>query len=89
MRFITTAPTVVQRWMVMGMDKLGLYYGKSVKVVTMKDEDDNKVEYVPVVRCNDCQFYMKRGGNNFWCDIFDKITSENDFCSYGERRNNE
>ena len=47
-----------------------------------------KLDAVPVVRCKDCQFYLSKG-KNYWCDIFDNITPEYHFCSYGERREKE
>lgn len=70
------------------MNNLGLYDGRPVKRVMAKNVHGNEVEYVPVVRCKDCQFYLNRG-RNCWCDIFDSITPENHFCSYGERKDNE
>lgn len=73
-------------------DKLGLYKGKPVKVVTMEDEDGNRIEYVPVVRCKDCKSYINRECKNLVrhmtnpCSIY---TLPDDFCSYGERREGE
>lgn len=50
----------------------------------------NKADYVEVVRCKDCRFW---GGVTFGyiCRRFSgsyirNETRENDFCSYGERR---
>ena len=52
----------------------------------------HKKDYVEVVRCKDCKHYSKDG---IWCDMNSKDRSEwfewcgDDFCSYGERRDNE
>ena len=51
---------------------------------------DNDV--VPVVRCKDCIHYRK---DTFWCDMNSQDRGEyfnwyeDDFCSYGERKDNE
>ena len=54
-------------------------------------EQCKTVDAVPVVRCKDCKHYDK---NALWCDINSFIFSEThynwyeeDFCSYGERKN--
>ena len=56
------------------------------------------IENVPegVVRCKDCKFwkpndrrvlgYCKHGTFSIDDDVVDPITKPNDFCSYGERR---
>ena len=47
---------------------------------------------VPVVRCKDCKRYSDFDATNckrlsfHFCNMFDNITKENDFCSYGERK---
>ena len=40
-------------------------------------------DVVPVVRCRDCREFAKA---SHWCESFDNPTGEDDFCSYGERR---
>lgn len=40
-------------------------------------------DVVPVVRCRDCREFAK---TSHWCESFDNPTGEDDFCSYGERR---
>ncbi len=51
--------------------------------------DLQNVEYAPVVRCKDCDHYNER-----LCDChnvngpFGAIMEPDDFCSYGERKNN-
>lgn len=48
------------------------------------------VDAVPVVRCKDCKHYVSIYGHRF-CDVFCDAeeepyeTNPNDFCSYGER----
>lgn len=44
---------------------------------------------VPVVRCKDCKYFVDAtvNGNGFLiCDISDMEIAPDDFCSYGERR---
>ena len=40
-------------------------------------------DVVPVVRCRDCREFAK---TSHWCESFDNPTGEDDFCSYGERK---
>ena len=55
----------------------------------------NKADYAEVVRCKDCKNYCKvdtlKGKilDFHWCNKFRNITKEDDFCSYGERREGE
>lgn len=43
----------------------------------------------PVVRCKDCKWKADTIGES-WCDFHEfTILSDDDFCSYGERRNDE
>lgn len=48
------------------------------------------VDAVPVVRCKDCYACEKvsycGGGQKRVCRLFDRQMQEDDFCSYGERR---
>ena len=54
----------------------------------------NKGDFVEVVRCKDCKYYSKmlpNGGVIYKfpiCQKFCKSTETNDFCSYGERKDN-
>ena len=41
-----------------------------------------KADVVPVVRCDDCEYY----GSRRWCELHSSIFDDNAFCSYGERR---
>ena len=48
------------------------------------------VDAVPVVRCKDCKYayinsYSAASGNAF-CSTSANVTQQDDFCSYGERR---
>lgn len=40
-------------------------------------------DVVQVVRCRDCREFAK---TSHWCESFDNPTGEDDFCSYGERK---
>ena len=40
-------------------------------------------DVVPVVRCKDCESYI---GISRWCDLNKIRMFEDDFCSYGERK---
>lgn len=47
------------------------------------------VDAVKVVRCKDCEYFLKAevNGNGFLiCQVTDKEIFEDDFCSYGERK---
>ena len=46
------------------------------------------VDAVPVVRCRECKWYEKSVGLCNWCssDITRNFRDEDDFCSYGERK---
>ena len=41
------------------------------------------VDAVPVVRCKDCKYFLS---DDKGCDIFYSVTTENDYCSCGKRR---
>ena len=47
------------------------------------------VDAVPVVRCKDCKHWTMGYCNHFAYYSYEPITSEDDFCSYGERREGE
>ena len=52
-------------------------------------EDGLTVDAVPVVRCKDCEYLVNAtiNANGFLiCDISDMEIAPDDFCSYGERR---
>lgn len=61
--------------------------------------EQNTVDAVPVVRCKDCKYSHDHEINrNYRChrhardgysQVFDATFTDNDFCSYGERRTNE
>jgi hypothetical protein len=44
------------------------------------------VDAVEVVRCKDCKAYDKEA---FYCEAMGFTYEANDFCSYGERKDNE
>ena len=39
-------------------------------------------DVVPVVRCDDCEYY----GSRRWCELHSSVFDDNAFCSYGERK---
>lgn len=49
------------------------------------------VDAVPVVRCKDCKHYAlwADGRAMFHCDKHDCTMYDDDFCSYGERKEND
>lgn len=52
-------------------------------------EVKRNVDVAPVVRCKDCKYFVNAtvNGNGFLiCDISDMEITPNDFCSYGERK---
>lgn len=80
-----TAPTAVQKWMVMGMARglgdglLRLCHG------AWRDNDGDAVDIVEVVRCKDCK---KRDTN--LCPLYHCVSPminsmDDDFCSYGKK----
>ena len=48
-------------------------------------ENAPTVDAVEVVRCKDCK-YCDRGNCDFWDDGYGAIVSMDDFCSQGERK---
>ena len=47
------------------------------------------VDAVPVVRCRDCKFYFPDSTNPCVLSIGLTMVDEDDFCSYGERNEDE
>ena len=89
-----------QRWMVMGMAEhfeckhyRDCCYRNDIGTcpnwcAQFKHKDD-----VRVVRCKDCKYYEHPeyygGGTKDVCRTFKRQMKEDDFCSYGERKDNE
>ena len=48
----------------------------------------DKNRYVQVVRCKDCK-NAKQSNIGVYCSFHEIVFSEDDFCSYGERREGE
>ena len=54
--------------------------------------DAAPVDYVPVVRCKDCKYSCKDGNGRscegYWYELseYDVTVKDDDFCSYGERK---
>ena len=50
----------------------------------LKDiKNEPTIDAVPVVRCKDCKYYRK---NRFVCDLTKYASTEDDFCSWAERK---
>lgn len=52
-------------------------------------EEAPAADVVPVVRCKDCWNATKMGGfmgKVLYCPIWERNTEEENFCSYGERK---
>ena len=68
--------------------------GKYVRVeglqgvtLTQVDEQLGKLDYVRVVRCEDCKWWDPATLSSGNCNrAFDITAYRNDYCSYGERR---
>lgn len=64
-----------------------------VTEVTVEDvlDDEPTVDAEPVVRCKDCRFFHKYGFKLEYteCTHFDCDVTENGYCWWGERRENE
>jgi hypothetical protein len=88
----TTAPTAVQRWMVMGMDKckecvhylVCQHYQSKPYFCNMFMQYENTVE---VVRCKDCKWYrppfcLLNDNKHGWLNH----ELPDHFCSHGERK---
>ena len=43
-------------------------------------------DVIEVVRCKDCLHYKSDGGAMMVCDVSDIVVNDDDFCSYGERK---
>lgn len=54
-------------------------------------ENAPSVDAVEVVRCKDCKHWQESvDGITKWCPLLmDKETKADDFCSYGERKDND
>lgn len=54
----------------------------------MEIEDAPTIDAVEVVRCKDCKHRRENCGmgDHRWCDVLKMTTMEDDFCSYGKRR---
>ena len=53
--------------------------------ITEADEALGTIDYVRVIRCKDCKYFL---GDGHWCLWWLRVF-EDDFCSHGERRKDE
>ena len=57
--------------------------------IVLTINDAKTVDAVEVVRCKDCR-YLHQDSNGLWCfNNYENNLQPDDFCSYGERCNNE
>lgn len=49
-------------------------------------DDAPTIDAVEVVRCKDCIHYESDGGEMMICNVTDMVCDNDDYCSYGERR---
>ena len=47
------------------------------------------IDAVPVVRCRECKYCSWQGDNLVYCDNFERDMMPDDFCSVGERKEDE
>ena len=61
-----------------------VYYGYAKSFI----DDAPTVDAVPVVRCRDCKHFKRNLENDTYCSSVNGLTDpqEDDFCSYGERK---
>ena len=70
-------------------------YEQMKKMVAMYQDEivpgmrEQMGKMVEVVRCKDCKHWTMGYCNHFAYYSYEPITSEDDFCSYGERREGE
>lgn len=61
-------------------DNTVIFYGDVLTIIN----EAPTVDAVEVVRCKDCEHYC----DGTWCDINEAYFEDDDFCSYGERKEN-
>lgn len=53
---------------------------------TISERKDKTDEYkINLIKCKDCKLKHYSESNNLWCDIFERIMSEDGYCCFGER----
>ena len=65
------------------------FFGKDIMMIPTAEIDDAPtIDAVEVVRCRDCKHYIVEGITTQygWCHEYKHSVNEDDFCSYGERR---
>ena len=69
--------------------ELPKYFYFRVRVIGIGEvelEDASDVDVVEVVRCKDCKWYKRKNGNIYECSYLEAPMDDDDFCSWGERR---
>lgn len=54
-----------------------------------KDGISIDITRTELVRCKDCKYYCSDGGALMVCEITGNPTNEDDYCSFGERKEQE
>ena len=52
----------------------------------LKEVLEQSIDAVEVVRCKDCFHYESDGGAMMTCNVTDTVCDDDDYCSYGERK---
>lgn len=52
----------------------------------VKAQYEATIDAVEVVRCKECIHYESDGGAMMICNVTDMVCDNDDYCSYGERR---
>jgi hypothetical protein len=66
-----------------------LYFRVKVGLTEVKLEDASDVDVVEVVRCKDCIHWLEYDSSPPDCGMNMLRMGPDDYCSYGERKNNE
>ena len=60
----------------------GILYAQGARAMAIVVEQMPPADVVPVVRCKDCEYFNIR----HWCNLNETDFNPDDYCSYGERR---
>ena len=98
MTFPTTVEEFMDKYKITDTEQIYTNGADLVPVFRMKQWFEH-ADFVSVVRCKDCMFWKTEtdpigiecepGETAHYCDIDGMISRSGDFCSYGERKDNE
>lgn len=86
MELISRQAALDNAWQVMYKDEW--HMTQTEQVISVNDiEALPTIDAVPVVRCKDCKYWQQARPNSGNCSMgFSPIAYADDFCSFGERR---